>query len=116
MMYYHDFLSKLFLKETTEIEQWPDTFQSCSQFIESTVQSLSEVLCGLKSPEEQLFLQPNFLAVILLDHIQHTLLKGLTTQGVWHGVCADALYPQTKSKVCPKENTPESVMKAVQAG
>ena len=32
MMHYHDFLSKLFLEETTAIEQWPDTFQSCSQF------------------------------------------------------------------------------------
>ena len=34
---YHDFLSKLFLEETTEIEQWPDTFQSCSQFTASTL-------------------------------------------------------------------------------
>ena len=32
MMHYHDSLSKLFLGETTDIEQWPDTFQSCSQF------------------------------------------------------------------------------------
>ena len=37
MMHYHDFLSKLFLEETTEIEQWPDTFQSCSQFTASTL-------------------------------------------------------------------------------
>ena len=27
---------ELFLEETTEIEQWPDTFQFCSQFTEST--------------------------------------------------------------------------------
>ena len=37
MMHYHDFLSKLFLEETTEIEQWPDTFQSCPQFTASTM-------------------------------------------------------------------------------
>ena len=37
MMHNHDFLSKLFLEETTEIEQWPDNFLSCSQFIESTL-------------------------------------------------------------------------------
>jgi len=36
MMQYHDFLCKLFLEETTEIEQWPNTFQSRSQFIESS--------------------------------------------------------------------------------
>ena len=36
MRHYHDFLSKLFL-ETTEIEQWPDTFQSYSQFTASTL-------------------------------------------------------------------------------
>ena len=35
MRHYHDFLSKL--EETTEIEQWPDTFQSCSQFTASTL-------------------------------------------------------------------------------
>ena len=34
MRHYHDFLSKL---ETTEIEQWPDTFQSCSQFTATTL-------------------------------------------------------------------------------
>ena len=28
MMHYHDFLSQFSLEETTEIEQWPDTFQS----------------------------------------------------------------------------------------
>ena len=27
-----------FLEETTEIEQWPDAFQSCSQFTSSTLQ------------------------------------------------------------------------------
>jgi len=30
--------------------------------------------------------KPNFQ-----DHIQHALLKGLSTQGVWYGACADAL-------------------------
>ena len=28
---------KLFLEKTTEIEQWPDTFQFWSQFTESTL-------------------------------------------------------------------------------
>ena len=64
-MMHHDFLSKLFLGETTEIEQWPDTFQCCSEFIAS-----------------------QFLA---LDHHEHALLKGLSTQRVWYGACADAL-------------------------
>ena len=27
----------------------------------------------------------------LLDHVQHALLKGLTTQRVWHCACAYAL-------------------------
>ena len=36
------------------------------------------------------FLTAVFLAVVLLDHVQHALLKGLSTQRVWHCACA---YP-----------------------
>ena len=32
------YILKLFLGETIGIEQWPDTFQSCSQFTKSTFQ------------------------------------------------------------------------------
>ena len=35
MMHYDDLI--FFLGEQTEIEQWPDTFQSCSQFTASTL-------------------------------------------------------------------------------
>jgi len=31
------------------------------------------------------------LAVVLLDHSKHTVLKGLSTQRVWYGACADVL-------------------------
>jgi len=31
-----------------------------------------------------------FLAIVLLDHIQHAY-KGRSTQRVWYGACADAL-------------------------
>ena len=45
-----------------------------------------------------LFVTAVFLAVVLLDHVQHAILKGLSTQGVWHYACAYA--------VRPKKNTP----------
>ena len=37
-----------------------------------------------------LFTNTVFLAVVLLDHIQHAYIKGRSTQGVWYGACADA--------------------------
>ena len=36
VMHYHDYPWKIIAGTTTEIEQWPDTFQSCSHFTEST--------------------------------------------------------------------------------
>ena len=38
-----------------------------------------------------LLLTAVFLAVVLLDHFQHALLKGLSTQRVWHYACAYVL-------------------------
>ena len=46
------------------------------------------------------------LAVVLLDHEQHALLRGLSTQRVWHCACAYVLLPGAKSKVCPKKRMP----------
>ena len=46
---------------------------------------------------------PVSLAVVLLDHVQHTLLKGLSTQGVWYAHAQIRCHPETKSKVRPKK-------------
>ena len=58
-----------------------------------------------------LFLTAVFLAVILLDHVQHALLKGLSTQRVWHCACAYALpsrdqVESASKKKKKKKNTP----------
>ena len=42
----------------------------------------------------------------LLDHVQHALLKGLSTQGCGTTHAHMHYCPETKSKVRPKKNTP----------
>jgi len=46
-------------------------------------------------------LQPIFLALVLLDHIQHALQRGCD---IAHAQMR--CHPKTKSKVRPKKNTP----------
>ena len=43
----------------------------------------------------------SLFGVILLNHVQHAILKGLTTQSVWHGACAAACCQETMSNMCP---------------
>ena len=44
-----------------------------------------------------------FLALVLLDHLQHALLKDHSTQRVWHYACADVL-PSRLSLKCIQKN------------
>ena len=43
----------------------------------------------LKSTGIGLFTTTVFLAFILVNHVQHTLLRGLCTQRVWYSACTD---------------------------
>ena len=62
---------------------------------------LLNITCGIA-----LFPIAISLAVVLLDHIQHTLLKGVSTQRVWHGEYID---PLLSSKYASEKNMAEEL-------
>ena len=111
MRHYHDFLSKLYIEEVTEIEQWPDTFSS---LVHNSLQAhCSYRLRSLlfKITWRVIFTTTVFLALVLLDHIQH---DRLSTQGVWHCACTDALPSRSQRlsdvESASKKNTLASVI------
>ena len=80
-----------FLEETTEMEQWPDAFQSCSEFTGSNCSYRLKFFVAKNHLRSNSLSNCSLLDSRLLDHVQHALLKGLSTQRVWHCACAYAL-------------------------
>ena len=98
-------LGKLFLEETTEMEQWPD-------ILSSLVHSSLEAHCSYSVKFFKNHLRnhslsnPSFLGCRFThdNHVQHALHKGLSTQRVWCGACADALPSGDQLESMSKKN------------
>ena len=99
MMHYHDFLSKFFSRgdnrNWTVVRYFPVSFTVHCKYIVVIGWSslLFEITWGIA-----LLTTTAFLALVLLDHHQHALLKGLSAQRVWHGACITIQRLESASK------------------
>ena len=70
------------------MEQWPDAFYSCSSSLEVHCIYRLKFFVAKKHLRSS---SPSNCSLLLLDHVHHALLKGLSTQRVWHCACAYVL-------------------------